>query len=542
MHKYAKLLSKITEQLNVEETQLSDEELREKEQCEDSLYEFGKRAWKVVEGSDFIEGWHLEVISAHLEALHDLEISNLLINQPFRTGKSMFGAVIYPAWVWTQDPTESFLYTSYAQTFSVRDSVKCRRLIQSSWYQSLWGNKVKLRADVQNKLNFEIQAGGYRLASSVDGSNTGGGANFIVSDDPNNIRDVESEVTRDNTNEWWDNVMPSRYRLLKDRRRLVIQQRSHTNDLSGHILAKDDSSWVHLCLPMEFEKSERCTTIPLRITDGKTWKDPRIREGQLLWPEGVDADGLKKLKKDFNNDTYIIAGQLQQRPSPSTGGIIQREWFKPWKQKDLPEFEYIIQSWDTALTAGVKSCYSACTTWGIFKDRGGIMNIILLSLFQEKVEYPDLRKMAIRLAHNYEDTYIDDPLPSYKNAPDIVLIEAKVSGYSLFQDLMRANIPVMKFDPNKYGDKVGRCRIVTHLMENGLVWLPTESPKNEYFTEDAQTFLQAAALFPNDKSNDVIDSMSQAFIRLTQGGWIMNKEDPLPEQRETWETQDRPYY
>ncbi len=92
MHKYAKLLSKITEQLNVEEIQLSDEELREKELCEDSLYEFGKRAWKVVEGTDFIEGWHLEVISAHLEALYDLEISDLLINQPFRTGKSMFGA------------------------------------------------------------------------------------------------------------------------------------------------------------------------------------------------------------------------------------------------------------------------------------------------------------------------------------------------------------------------------------------------------------------------------------------------------------------
>ncbi len=542
MSKYAKLLLKIAQKVDIDEIKLTDEQLAEKEICEDSLYEFAKRAWRVIEGSTFIEGWHLEVISAHLEALYDHEISDLLINQPFRTGKSIFGAVIFPAWVWTQDATESFLYTSYAQHFSVRDSVKCRRLITSEWYQSLWGNKVKLRTDVQNKLHFELMAGGYRLASSVDGSNTGGGANFICADDPNNIRDVESEVTRNNTNDWWDHVMPSRYKLLENRRRLVIQQRSHMNDLSGHILSKGDSYWVHLRLPMEFEKHSRCTTVPLRISDDNVWKDPRTKEGELLWPAGVSAKGLSKLKADFNNDSYVIAGQLQQSPSPSTGGIMERDWFKKWKQKDLPEFEYIIQSWDTALTAGKLSCYSACTTWGVFKDKGGIMNIMLLSLFREKLEYPDLRKMATRLAFNYEDIYIDDPLPSYKNAPDIILIEAKVSGYSLLQDLLRANLPVMRFDPGKHGDKMGRCRIVTHLMENGLVWLQTAAPKYEFFTEEAQMFLHAATLFPNDESNDIIDSMSQAFIRLTQTGWISNKEDPLPPKTETWEAANKPYW
>ncbi len=539
MNKYAKLLSKY---IIADENQLTHEESMEKELCELSLYEFGKRAWAITEGVPFRDGWHAEIIAEHLEALYHKEISDLIVNQPPRTGKSSFGCVFFPCWGFIQNPSESYLYSSYSQWLSARDSVKCRRLMESEWFNKYWGNSVKIRHGAKNKLHLETEAGGYRIASSVDGGNTGGGANFIVTDDPNNIKKIESEVTRLNTNEWWDNVMPTRYRLLEDRRRLVIQQRSHANDLSGHILAKDDPNWIFLCLPMEFERNRRCVTIPLKSTNGKRWSDPRRKDGELLWPAGIDEKGLKKLKKDFNNDSYVIAGQLQQRPSPAEGGILQREWFKPWKQKDLPEFEYILQSWDTALTAGVSSCHSACSTWGIFKDQGGIFNVMLLSLFSEKVEYPELRKMATRLAANYEDTYIDEPSFG-RNPVDLILIEAKVSGYSLHQDLMRANLPVMKFNPNKHGDKLARCRITTHLMENGLVWLPTETPKCEYLTEDAQMFLEAATLFPNSDSADIIDSTSQALIHLIQGGWIHNKEDPQPPAREAWENnQSKPYY
>lgn len=540
MYKFAKVLDRYQADFTIVKP-LSGEEEEEKQLCEDSLYEFSQRAWKISEGNDFIPGWHLEVIAEHLEALYYMDITDLLINQPFRTGKSMMACVFFPAWVLIQDPSQSFLYTSYSQFFSARDSVKCRRLIQSDWFKKFWGKEVKLRRDVQNKLNFETLAGGFRLASSVDGGNTGGGANFICVDDGNNIREIESEITRINTNEWWDNVMPSRYKLLKDRRRLMIQQRSHEEDLSGHILAKDDDSWVHLCLPMEFERSRRCTTIILPSTNNKPWTDPRTKEGQLLWPAGVDAKGLAKLKKDFNNDSYIIAGQLQQRPSPAEGGILQKAWFKHWKQRDLPLFDYVLQSWDTALTNTKNSAFNACTTWGVFKDDGGILNVMLLSLFQGQIEYPDLRKMAVRLSNNYEDTDIEYPAYGH-NRPDQILIEAKVSGYCLHSDLMRANLPVMKFNPTPHGDKEARCKLVSHLMENGLVWLRTISPKHEYLTKDAQIFLEAAAMFPNGRSMDVIDSMSQAFIRMTQSGWLTNKEDPLPPQQEAWKTVDRPYW
>lgn len=513
---------------------ITDEQALIKEKCEASFYEFIVHAWQTLENREFIPGWHVNALCEHLEATYRGDIRKLIINLPPRTGKSNILSVLFPAWCWVKQPGLRFLYTSYAQVLSVRDSVGSRRLINSNWYQSLWADKFHLMGDVNNKLRFDNNKSGYRIASSAGGSNTGLGGDFIVCDDANNVVDSESEVTRNTINNWWDYVMSTRVSSFKTARWIMAQQRTHTSDLSGHILAKNMEEWVHLCLPMEYEENRKCKTVAL-LPNAKVWVDPRKKEGELLWPQGIGYLELKNLKADFNYDSYRISGQLQQRPSPSGGGIIQKDWFKWWREKDYPEFQYIIQSWDTALTNSETSCYSACSTWGIF-DQHGIKNIMLLSLMREKLEYPELRKMAVRLYNNYEDTLIDDPLKG-KNKPHHILIEQKVSGYSLLQDLMSANIPVLKFNPNQYGDKIGRCRLITHLMENGLVWLPTVLPHCKYLTEEAQMFLEAACLFPNDESNDIIDSTSQAFIRLTSFGWLINKEDPLPPPEEAWKKQ-----
>jgi hypothetical protein len=55
-------------------------------------------------------------------------------------------------------------------------------------------------------------------------------------------------------------------------------------------------------------------------------------------------------------------------------------------------------------------------------------------------------------------------------------------------------------------------------------------------------FLEAAITFPNTESNDIIDSMSQAFIRLTSTGWITNKEDPVDVWEPNWKQIDKPYH
>ena len=149
-------------------------------------------------------------------------------------------------------------------------------------------------------------------------------------DDPNNVLEAESALIREGTNDWHDFVMSTRYAGTIDQfRRLVIQQRVHERDVSGNILSKNDDRWIHLRLPMKYEASYKCMTIPLPMTDEEVWGDPREKEGDLLWPQGISEERYKEIvQKDFRNDSYREAGQMQQRPSPAGGGILKTEWFK----------------------------------------------------------------------------------------------------------------------------------------------------------------------------------------------------------------------
>src|SRR5207253_2763107 len=117
--------------------------------------------------------------------------------------KSLLVSVFWPMWEWTTHPSRRWLFASYAQTLSIRDSLKCRRLIQSDWYQARWGHKFALTSDQNAKVRFDNDATGYRLATSVGGVGTGEGGDRIVVDDPHNVLEAESDAVRKGTLLWW---------------------------------------------------------------------------------------------------------------------------------------------------------------------------------------------------------------------------------------------------------------------------------------------------------------------------------------------------
>ena len=173
------------------------QEITEREQCEESLYAFLKKGWKYIDPAPFVGGWHLEAIAEHLQAVTDGQIRRLIINVPPRTSKSSLCSVAWPAWTWAQSrigpcsgPHVQFLFASYAQTLSIRDSVKTRRLLESPWYKRNWGKRFSITSDQNTKIRFDNDKGGYRLATSVDGSLTGEGGSIIVVDDPHNANEV----------------------------------------------------------------------------------------------------------------------------------------------------------------------------------------------------------------------------------------------------------------------------------------------------------------------------------------------------------------
>lgn len=501
-------------------------QLRDTFKAELSLHEFLRQAWSHIEGEKpFIDGWHVGAIAEHLEAVANRQIRNLIINIPPRCGKSSLVSVAFPAWLWLHKPNEQFLYASYALSLSLRDSVKCRRLILSPWYQERWGDRYKLVGDQNTKGRFDNTKKGYRISSSAGSSITGEGGSILLADDPNNARDGESEVQRESKLDWWTQVWATRLNDKNNDCRVVIQQRIHERDITGYILDHDDlTEWTKLILPMEFEEKRRAATVILPSTNGKIWEDPRKEEGELLWPQKIDAEGLQSLKQALGS-SYAIAGQLQQRPSPEAGGILKKEWFQWWKDATPPPMEVIIQSWDTAYSVGKTAAYSACTTWGIFYDHNYIENIILLSLWRQRVEYTELREMAKRLYFDYRDTG-KERNPKFKGRPvDMCLIEAKASGDPLIKDLALGGIKAVPINPGGKGDKVKRVHFVTPLIEGGRVWLPARGPKFDTLLPFADEFLELAACFPNLESNDVVDTMSQALYKLKTGMFLYNPKD-----------------
>jgi hypothetical protein len=69
------------------------------ERCRRSLAHFARRAWPIVEPAmPLADGWHLDAICEHLEAVSRDQIDRLLINIPPGHAKSLLVSVLWPAW------------------------------------------------------------------------------------------------------------------------------------------------------------------------------------------------------------------------------------------------------------------------------------------------------------------------------------------------------------------------------------------------------------------------------------------------------------
>jgi hypothetical protein len=308
---------------------------KERRAASGSLYEFVRQAWHVVEpGVPFIPSWHIREICEHLEAVSAGEIHRLLINIPPRHSKSTIVSVMWPMWEWLTDPAQKFLAASYSGNLSIRDNLKARRLIQSPWYQERWGQMFKLAGDQNAKQRFENDKTGYRLATSVGGTATGEGGSRLILDDPHGAQDAQSEAMRESALEWFDQVWSTRLNNPKTDAMVTVMQRLHERDISGHIL-EDIGGWEHICIPAEWDGKRRQTVLGPY--------DPRKKLGELICPERFGDKEITALKQLLGE--YGTAGQLQQDPTPTGGGILKTVHFQLWPaDKGLPQFEYILQS------------------------------------------------------------------------------------------------------------------------------------------------------------------------------------------------------
>lgn len=498
---------------------------QEANHLKNSFHAFVKAAWSIIEGdSIFVDNWHIEALCEHLEAAHRLEIRKLIVNVPPRSSKSSIATIMWPIWTWLHNPSLQYLCVSLNDDLSRRHSVQSRDILMSGWFKERWGHLFTIIQDQNTQSRYVNNKRGFRESCSILGKITGKGGGRIIVDDANNTEEYASERIR--VNERYSGALSTRINNPKESVLVLIQQRTNEKDLTGHVLSTDfNHGWVKFVIPMEFESSRRCVTVPLPSTDGKPWQDPRQEDGELLCSDRFPESYLTEKKSDLGS--YRYASQYQQRPAPEEGGILKKSYFQWWKSVKIPEIEHIIQSWDTGLETKDINSYSACTTWGIFRDQHNIRNVILLSAWRGRVEYPTLRRYAQRLYNDYRDRLEGDIelTPNNRYVPDVVLVEAKVSGIPLIHDLRDAGIDAIRFNPNKYGNKTDRVKLISHFFENGRVWVPAQPSHYDRLLPFADEFVEACAMFPNGDSRDYVDSMSQAMIRFWKSGFIKNTQD-----------------
>jgi predicted phage terminase large subunit-like protein len=460
--------------------------------------EFVADAFEVVEGGDahaalvragrrapkFIQGWHIDAIADHLQAVAEGQIRRLLINIPPGTSKSLLSCVLWPAWLWARDPTLRFLFSSYSEEFTRRDCRKAKALIASDWYRGLFP-EVRLKRDPDTSMEHHTTAGGERHGASTGSGVTGKHVHCIVEDDPLKAQDARSPRARE---EVWDyRTQTLGFRLLPETGwRIVIMQRLHEDDPSGRILARagkdaedDPDEYVHLCLPMEFEPSRRCSTI--------LFDDPRKEEGELLWPARMDRRFVDALKSPQGLGAYGYAGQAQQRPSPVEGGVIKRHWWRYYEQP--PEvFDRVILSWDLTFKQ-TGSSWVVGQAWG---QKGP--DAFLLDQVRDRLDFP-AQVAAVRA--------LREKWPEAKET----LIEDAANG-SAVVSVVRKEIPgVIPIPPR--GSKEARLAAVAMFVEAGNVWLP--HPRIAPWIDG---LVEEVTVFPNGANDDQCDCAGQALARL----------------------------
>lgn len=527
-----------------------DSQLRDLDRAdfEEDLYKFTVAAWPHIDSAPFAHGGYaLQAICAHLQACADGYIPNLLINVPPRFSKSTIVGTMFPAWVWAQSyqsmlsgPGAQFLCAGYALNLSLQDSVKCRSLIQSDWYQSYWGDRFKLVEDQNTKTRFQNDKRGIRNAVSVGGSTTGLGGNYLIGDDLNNAAEANSEAMIEAAINWWDTAWYNRLNNSKPGMgcRIVVAQRLNERDISGHVLEKQIGEWTHLCLPMRYEPDRSFHTVLVpewASEDGEEviWEDPRKEAGELLWPERFDEEQVVLLEKTLG--PYAAAGQLQQRPEPAGGGVIKREWWQLWERDAFPPMEYVIASLDTAYTTKEENDYSALTVWGVYsggdqvaqttrviaRDQEAISMIkrsyteehprlMLMYAWQERLE---LHELIVKVEETMRRCSVDK-----------LIIENKAAGISVSQEIRRMygheDWAVQLVDP-KGVDKLSRLHSVAPLFAEGLVYAPDRSWADQVITQ--------VATFPKAKHDDLVDTVSMAVRHIRELGLLVRSPERLAE-------------
>lgn len=485
--------------------------LAEAELARRSLRDFVELFWPVVEPAfPFQPSWHIDAICEHLEAVTRGDIKDLVINVPPGHGKSLIVAVLWPAWEWANDPQIRTMFASYSMPLSTRDSQRRRDLMVSVEYQTCMIPEERPWALVEDqnlKTWFKNTRKGEMIALSVAAKlSTGVRGHKLVVDDPITAEDAMSELAREKVKRWFGQTMSTRFNDPANRKRVLIMQRLHEDDLAGMCI---EDGFEHLNLPSLYEPERHCKT---RIG----WEDPRTEEGELLCPERFPQEVIDKLRKDLGESGF--SAQHQQSPAPDSGLMYLAQWLKYWRWPgtqfgpvkrrvstggeakimhqeviDLPDLKRagILMSVDCAFKGSEGSDRVAIHVWARVGAR-----FILLDRDTRRMTFTETVAAIVAMAAKWPQATIK-------------LVEDAANGPAVV-DSLKMRVPgLVLVKPD--GGKQARAHGNLPLWEAGNVFLP--HPDMEPWVAE---FIKEHLDFPRGKHDDDVDAGNQALKRLSK--------------------------
>ena len=448
----------------------------------DDLIEFCKRMQP-----DYIVGKHHRLLANMLMGIERGDKDRICVNIPPRHGKSQLVSIFFPAWFLGRNPNKKVMMVSHTTDLAVDFGRKVRNLIATDEYLSIFPT-VKLAADSKSAGRWNTNSGGEYYACGIGSSIAGRGADLLLIDDPHSEQDVINgnfEVF-EKAYEWF--TFGARTRLMPGGRVAIIQTRWHMDDLTGRV-TKDMT---------QNERSDQYEVVEfpaiLDVVDEKTNKSAQ----KPLWPEFFDLDALLRTKASM--PVFQWNAQYQQEPTAEEAALVKREWWQMWQKESPPACEYIIMSLDAAAETHNRADFTALTTWGVFlNEEVNNYNIILLNSIKKRMEFPELKDLAMEEYSEWE--------------PDAFIVEKKSAGTALYQEMRRMGLPVQEYTPHRgSGDKLARLNSVTDIVASGLCWVPE--------TRWAEEVIEEIAGFPFMSHDDLVDSTVMALMRFRQGGFI----------------------
>ncbi|MFO1130204.1 MAG: phage terminase large subunit, partial [Rickettsiales bacterium] len=339
---------------------------------------------------------------------------------------------------------------------------------------------VKIARHIKSRIT--TNKNGFIYATSTGGTLTGEGGDIFIIDDPHNPAHLHSTKLQNKVIDWYEQVLYSRLNNPKDSKIVVVMQRLHLNDLTGHLSKNND--WTILSIPIISQENFNYTVNDFTY---------EYRKNDLLDKNRFSHTAVDKIK----NNIGISNWQAQYMQSPiAKVGIIESNMIIKENINNL-EFEFVIQSWDTAIKIDANSDFSVCITFGIINNKYYVIDI-----YRGKLTYPNLKEKAIELLNMY--------------TPHKILIEDKSSGQSLIQDLCNININNIIAIKPKINKSLRLALNLEFFFNKQIIFNKNINP----------LYIEELLIFPFAKHDDIVDAISQ-FLEFIKQNNIMAKEQKV---------------